>query len=272
MMRARWSAAVLGLLVGCGPHVAWAQGARDGGGPLSSLTVSDRDIEVTPRYSGELVKIRGTVAPGCDVIVKLSAPGRAVAFSRMGKVGPFWLSLGRVRFGNVPPMYKVKSTHPLRTILSAQEELRYHLGFRGLRASLTVQPGAESELYLDQLITVRRAARLYTVDDGGVTFDGGRFAASFFWPAGAPEGRYEIQALAVRDQRVVGTRSVSVEVHEVGAEAFISALARDHGILYGLFAVALAGAVGYLMSLIFELLWRRGRRRRPGRFIPTRGA
>ncbi len=270
-MRGRWLAVGLGVLVCCGPRQAWGQDARDDAGPLSSLTVSDRDIEVTPRYSGELVRVRGTAARGCDVVVRLSAPGEAVTFSRMGKVGPFWLSLGRVQFGNVPSMYKVKSTRPLLSILSPQEQLRYHLGFRGLRASLTVQDEPESELYLNQLITVREAAGLYAVDDTGVTLDGERFATSFFWPAGAPPGRYQIQAMAVRNQRVIGVRSVPVEVHEVGIEAFISALARAHGILYGVFAVALAGAVGWLMNLLFETVRRKGRRPPPGRFIPTKG-
>ena len=272
VMGARWPAVALAFLVCCGPRGAWAQAARDDAGALRNLTVSDRDIRVTPRYSGELVKVRGTVAPGCDVVVRLSAPGRTVACSRMGKVGPFWLSVGRVRFGNVPSMYKVKSTRSLLAILAPQEQLRYRLGFRGLRASLTVQGGPPSELDLNELITVRTAAGLYAVAGTGVTLDRGRFATTFFWPAGAPEGRYEVEALAVRDQRVVGARSVAVEVHVVGVEAFVRALAQTHGVVYGLIAVLLAGAVGALMSVLFELLWRRGRRRPPGRFIPTRGA
>jgi uncharacterized protein (TIGR02186 family) len=271
-MAGRWTAAVLGCLLGCGPYVAWAQAPPDASGVLRSLTVSDRDIQVTPRYSGELVRVRGTVGPGCDVVVKLSAAGRTVACSRMGKVGPFWLSLGRVRFGNVPPMYKVKTTRPLASILSLPEQLEYRLGFRGLRASLTVERGPQAELHLNELITVRELARLYAVADTGVAFDGEQFGTSFFWPAGAPAGRYEIQALAVRDQRVVDERSVSVVVREVGTEAFVSALARDHGVLYGLIAVALAGAIGVLMSLIFEMLWRRGPKPPRGRFIPTKAA
>jgi len=270
MMRGRWAVAVLACLLGVVPQRAWAQTVPDGSA-LRSLTVSDREIQVTPRFSGELVRVRGTVAPGCDVIVKLSAPGRTVTCSRMGKVGPFWLSLGRLRFGNVPPMYKVKASRSLASILSLPERLRYHLGFLGLRASLTVEGGPQSELHLNELITVRQAARLYALADTGVTFDGHQFDTSLLWPAGAPTGRYEIQALAVRDQRVVGTRSVSVEVHEVGAEAFVSALARDHGVLYGLLAVALAGVIGVLMSLVVERLWHRGTPPRD-RFIPTRAA
>jgi len=270
MTRGRWAAVVLGCVMACGPRLAGAQAPPGAPGALRSLTVSDRDIRVTPRYSGELVKVRGTVGPGCDVIVKLSADGRDATFSRMGKVGPFWLSLGRVRFGNVPPMYKVKSTRPLTSILSVPEQLRRHLGFRGLRAALTVEPGPQAELHVNELITVRVAAGLYTVDDTGIAFDGERFATSFFWPAGAPAGRYQVQALAVRDQRIVGERSASVEVHEVGAEAFVSALAREHGVIYGLLAVTLAGVIGVAMSVIFEMIWRRGRRPPRGRFIPTR--
>ena len=50
-MRAPWLAIVLGCLVGCGPRWAWAQG-RPTAPARCRLTVSDGDIQVTPRYSG----------------------------------------------------------------------------------------------------------------------------------------------------------------------------------------------------------------------------
>ena len=130
------------------------------------------------------------------------------------------MSLGRVRFDHVPPMYKVKTTRPLLAFLSPPEQLRYRLGFRGLRASLTVQPGPQSELYLNELITVRPAARLYTVAETGVAFEEtGSPRASSGRPA-PPRAAMRFRP-AVRDQRVVGERSVSVEVREVGVEAFV---------------------------------------------------
>jgi len=249
---------MLGLLL-C--HFALGAGPRDvaqQANPLQTLEVSDHDIQVTPRYAGERVKVWGRVEPGCDVVVELTSPGRTVTFSRMGKVGPFWMSVGRVQFGNVPRMYKVQSSGPLEVILPAQEHLRYRLGLRGLRRSLTVKGGTDAELHKNELIAARKAAGLFAFTDGGVTCRDGRFATSFFWPAGVSSGRYTIEAFAIRDRWVVGTRSVSVEVHEIGIEAFVSTFAHSHGVLYGLAAVSLAVVVGFLMCLIFDVLGRLG--------------
>jgi uncharacterized protein (TIGR02186 family) len=244
-----WAAtvAVLAAAATCG-----AQSAGMGAGAVTSLQVSESSIRITPRYRGELIKVSGTVAAHCDVVLKLTSSRAGATFSRLGKVGPLWLSQGRVRFGNVPQMFKIKSTRPLQQILLPAELTRYALGFAGLRASMTVEEGLAPGLYLNELLAVRQAAGLYTFEDSGITSADGHFAATFFWPPGAPSGTYRIEALAVRDLRVVGVRETTVEVHKVGIEAWISDLAYRHGILYGLLAVVLAVAVALFMSVLFN--------------------
>jgi uncharacterized protein (TIGR02186 family) len=250
-MSLRWVAAGTVLVMVAGRAACVAQGAG-GAGEVRSLQVSERAIRITPRYRGELVKVSGTVAADCDVVLKLTSSRAGATFSRLGKVGPLWLSQGRVRFGNVPQMFKIKSTRPLQEILLPGELTRYGLGFSGLRASMTVEEGLDPGLYLNELLAVRQAAGLYTFKDTGITSVDGRFAATFFWPPGAPSGTYRIEALAVRDLRVAGVKETTIEVRKVGIEAWISDLASRHGILYGLAAVVLAVVVALFMSVIFN--------------------
>jgi uncharacterized protein (TIGR02186 family) len=251
-MSLRWVAAVAVLATVAGGATGHAQGVGTGAGAVTSLQVSERLIQITPRYRGELVKVSGTVAAHCDVVLKLTSSRAGATFSRLGKVGPLWLSQGRVRFGNVPQMFKIKSTRPLQEILLPGELKRHGLGFTGLRASMTVEGGLDAGLYLNELLAVRQAAGLYTFEDTGITSVDGHFATTFFWPPGAPSGTYRVEALAVRDLKVVGVREATIEVHKVGIEAWISDLAHRHGILYGLLAVVLAVAVALFMSLVFN--------------------
>ena len=209
-------------------------------------------IRVTPRYCGELVKVWGTVSPSCDVVVKLASPREPALFSRKGKVGPFWLSVDRVRFENVPWMYKVKSSAPIDEILSPEEQIRYQLGVRGLKASIGVQKGVDRDLYLNELIMTRKADRLFSFGHTGVRRKGRSFATSFFWPSDGPPGRYLIEAFAVTGERIAGYRTRVLEVKKVGLEAWVSRLAQGHGIFYGAFAVSLAIAAGLIASLVFK--------------------
>jgi uncharacterized protein (TIGR02186 family) len=235
-----------GLLPGATKGVA-AEGRID-----MKLKTSADLIEVTPSYRGELVKIWGYVPLGFDVVVKLASPREEAVFSRKGKIGPFWLSVGRVRFSNVPWMYKVKSSKPLNEILMPPEQVRYRLGVRGLKASIGVQKGVDRDLYLNELILIRKAGRLFSLGDSGVSRKGRAFKTSFFWPSDGPPGRYFIEAFAVRNGRVVDSRKHAIVVKRVGVEAWVSRLSRSHGILYGAFAVALAIVAGLAASLIFK--------------------
>lgn len=249
MTRLRPKAIVVGLCILPCTLLAQPRGRLETKQALRRLDVSAQEIQVSLRYGPRRTEVRGDVVPGSDVVVTLTGPARAAVFSRMGKVGPFWMSVGKVRFRHVPEMYQIRSTHPLAQILSTEEQARHQLGLEALRASLQVEPGPSADIFVNQLITSREAVGLYDLGDGGVTCREGRFTTSFTWPASVPEGEYTIEAFAVRDGIVVGTRSEVVAVREVGIGAAVSRLARSHGIVYGLLAVGLAVVVGALMHL-----------------------
>jgi hypothetical protein len=218
--------------------------------PPITVTASQRVIRITARYQGDLVHVQGTAPPSYAVVLELTSPREAVLGSQKGKVGPFWLSVRQVRFGNVPRMYKIKSSAPLDDILPPSERIKHGLGRTGLKASMTVEGDLDKRLYLDELILIREQARRFSFAEEGVRRDGDTYEASFFWPPDGPPGRYRIEAYAVEGGSVVGTAETEVDVRTVGVEAWLRDLAANHGILYGLFAVGLAAAAGLGVSLL----------------------
>jgi uncharacterized protein (TIGR02186 family) len=230
-----------------------------------SVSVSERLIRITPRYHGELVRVEGTAPAECAVVVKLTAERRDASYSRKGKVGPLWLAVDQVRFGNVPLMYKVKSTAALDDLLSPEEQVRYVLGRRGLMASMTVPPGLDRDVYLSEMIRIREQDRFYGFDEGPVSRRGASFSTTFYWPPDGPSGRYLVEAFAVRQGHVQGTAETEVDVRMVGVEAWVRDLAAAHGVLYGLLAVLTAVAAGVVVSVMFT-----GGGRRTARTAATR--
>lgn len=223
-----------------------------------TVSLSESVIAITPRYHGELVKVRGTAPADCGVVLKLTSERDVVMCSRKGKVGSFWFAVGRVRFDHVPQMFKIKSNQPLDDLVRPSEQVKYVLGRRGLKASIGVQSGVDRDLYVDELLLIRERERLFGFSSGDVERRDDTFASSFFWPADGPPGRYRIEAYAVREGSVVGSAAASTEVRAVGMEAWVRNLARNHGILYGLFAVGLAVVTGLGASLAFRPRTRRG--------------
>lgn len=229
--------------------------AAVGGAPIAAqttpitVTTSQRVISITPRYQGDLVRVRGTAPPSVAVVLKLTSPRDTVVCAQKGRVGAFWLSVRQVRFDGVPRMFKIKSDVPLDDILPLSEQRKYDLGRSGLKSSMTVEGGLDANLYLNELIFIRERDRRFSFEDQGVHREGNSYEASFFWPPDGPPGVYHIEAYAVEGGQVVGTAETAVEVRTVGVEAWIRDLAMNHGVLYGLFAVALAAVAGLAVSL-----------------------
>jgi uncharacterized protein (TIGR02186 family) len=254
----RWSSPARVLLGGllaplAGGLAAALAPAASAQAPPLTLEASSRVISITPRYAGELVRVQGTAPAAFDVVLKLTSPREEVLCSRKGKVGPFWLSVGKVRFENVPRMFKIKSTAPLDDILSPSEQARHRLGKAGLTATIRVVPDTDREVYLAELIRIREGERLFSFAEGAVQREGDRYRASFFWPPDGPPGEYRVEAFAVTGGRVVATAQTSVAVRAAGLEAWVRTLAREHGVLYGLFAVGLAVATGLVAWLLFAV-------------------
>ena len=233
------------------------QGPAPPGGRIS-LSPSAQVIRITPRYRGELLHVWGTAPVSDDVVRKLTSARETVLSSVKRKVGPFWLSVGKVRFDSVPRMFKIKSTAPLDDILPDAELLRYRLGQAGLKASIRVTPASNHDVDVDELIRIREGERLFSFSERGVQRRGASYAASFFWPPDGPPGRYRIEAYAVSGGHVVGAAQTWIEVQAVGLEAWVRSLARDHGVLYGLFAVGLAMTAGLAAWLVFAVGRRAG--------------
>ncbi len=210
-------------------------------------------IQVTADYHGERLLIYGVVSPDCDVIVKLSAPSATVTFSQKGRVGIFWFTVGTVSFNNVPWMFKIKSSGSLDEILLPEEQVRHQIGRRGLISSIESATPNASPFLIEEIIQVRIDDQLYSFHEGQIKrMKGNLFETSFFWPPKAPAGTYRIDSFAIREKKVITVDSELVRVEKVGVEAWISQLALEHGLLYGIVAVIIALFSGLIVGLIFR--------------------
>jgi uncharacterized protein (TIGR02186 family) len=221
--------------------------------PAITLQLDHKEIHVTAGYRGEGVRAWGEAPVHCQVVVNLSASREDASLPLKGKRGPFWVTVGKVRFESVPSVYMLKATAPVEQILTPEQQDAYRLGIRGLTASMGVSGTGDRDLLVGELVRLKRDEGLYLFDAGGVTWSRrGHYETNFFWPVRAPSGRYTVRAFAVRGGGVKASAEASVFVHKVGLEALISDLADRHGILYGLLAVLIAVATGVLAGGFFH--------------------
>lgn len=224
---------------------------------VMTVAVSKAEIRITAGFHGDLLEVTGTAPQNSEVILRLSSPAEEETLELKGKRGPLWLTVGKVRFESAPRIYKLRSTRPIEAILTTEAQVRETLGAQGLKASLRVQPGVEKGLFASELLRLKTDDGFYDTEGGGVTRGaGGTYQAEFRWPARGPSGAYRMDAFAVSGGTVIGSASREILVHKVGAEAWVSRLASDHGLVYGLLAVLVALLTGLAAGALFGGLGR----------------
>lgn len=221
-----------------------------------SLVVEPSRVDVHMLYHRTTVHVTASVPVGAKVAVLLVGREQSLTLKRKGKVlGAIWMNVGDVTFEKMPNVYLLSTTGTLTGFAPPAARQHLELGFDALAERNRGRPTADS-LFGD-LVKLKERDGLWKVAEDGVTVttdaagDQALAAADFVLPAKAPVGEYRVLAYTSLggDTQLAGEGRV--EVAQAGGAALITGLSRDHGLLYGILAVLIAGAAGLLTGVIF---------------------
>jgi hypothetical protein len=71
------------------------------------LTITPDTINVNSFFSGSALTISGDIKAADDVIIEISGKDAINNFELKGRVGPFWMTTGKVELENIPSFYLV---------------------------------------------------------------------------------------------------------------------------------------------------------------------
>ncbi len=212
-------------------------------------------------YRGTDIKITGTVPDGCDVVVRFMGIEKELHLKKKGKVlGLLWMNLDTFKFKGVPNVCLIYSSTRLASDTSKAKEARdeaWKLSLEALENRIGIEPEPKDRSFLiKELIKMKKLEGLYLESEGSVTVVSGdgeqrTFEAHVNVPSSLTPGKYVIEVYALRDGRIVETKTTPVEAKLVGFPAFLYNLAFNHALLYGLLATMVAIAGGLLMGVIF---------------------
>lgn len=218
--------------------------------PLSVDLARDR-VPITTGFTGADLLLFGAVDKRSDIVAVVSSvePVRQTVVHKERVFG-IWLNRGSVEFSRVPVLYTISSTRPLADIAPAQVWRDNRIGFD----NLSIQPNdAAAAPYLRGLIAAKEREGMYAVDTGKIAFRDDRlFRATLHFPAILPPGRYSVTILQLRDGKIVDGAIRTLFVSKAGLGAWLSDLAQQQGLLYGLFAIFVAAVAGLLGGYAFR--------------------
>jgi len=235
-------------------------GARE---PILVPEVSQHEIRLRQGFTGTELLLFGAIlnrdgtraARDYDIVVILKGPTHSIVVREKAKVAGMWLNADSTEFRSAPSYYAIASSRPIAEIVDEKTAAIYELGLRWLQLSPigAIDP-AEQIRFSRGLVDLNRRGGLYREEARGVTVkEQVLYQARIFLPSSVPIGTYTAETLAVSNGRVVASASSKVEVRKLGFERAIADFAENQSFLYGILAVMVSVAMGWLAGRLFAL-------------------
>lgn len=212
-------------------------------------------VSITSAFHGASVLLFGMFDPPGEIVVVVAGPPARETVLRKQRFLGLWLNTGRQAFDDVPAYYFIAASQPLQRVLARNVggEILSLEDRLGTVRSVGERDHADLIRFRVGLGEVKRRQGLYPAAIGQVTIQAGRlFRVELPLPSRLPEGVYEVRTYLLREGKIVAAVSRPLPVGKVGFSAQLAGWADDDGPLYGLGAVIMALAVGWLGGAVMR--------------------
>ncbi len=219
------------------------------------ITVSPETLGIGTTYNGTSVRVTGKVPADSDVIIRMTGAPSDLHMKRKGKVlGVLWMNMDSVTFDGVPKLYLLGSTRPLSELGEPGTALLPENNLKDI--AIEPDSGDRTEL-IHQLISLKTHETLYQENATTIAMSPAQdglqpFEAELSVPSNLTPGQYTVDVFAVKDGAVTTRSTKPLEVRLVSMPSFMSRLAFDHGLLYGVLATIIAILSGLLVGFVFK--------------------
>ncbi len=218
------------------------------------VDLSNHLVAITTGFSGASVLLFGTQTGEGDVVVVVRGPIGSERVRRRERFAGIWVNRAMATIDDGPAYYRVAATRPLAEMAPVAVLDRHQIGLDHLNLPVRRRDRAVGDNdYRQALLRLKQASDLYRREAEPVTFVGGNlFRTEINFPANVPTGFYAVEVYMMRYGEVISAQTTPLVISKTGLGARIFEFAHRHGPFYGLLAVALACAGGWLAALLFR--------------------
>jgi uncharacterized protein (TIGR02186 family) len=225
--------------------------------------VSQRKIQIQSGFTGaELLMFGAIIYPRgiapeeqVDVAVVLRGPTRAITLREKQKIAGIWINAESADFRSAPAYYAIASSRPIEKMVDAKTAAIYEMGLNRLQLSPSGEiVSAEQSRFIKGLVDLNARQGLYQQNAGTVEItDNVLYRAYLNIPSSVPVGTYTAETLLIRNGRViVANDKVQVTIQKKGFEEFVTIMAQQYSLIYGMIAVMISLFLGWFAGFVFR--------------------
>ena len=219
--------------------------------------LSSHLVSITTDFTGAQLLLFGAVEGEGDIVVVVTGPMEEVTVRHKERVAGIWVNADSMTFTGVPNFYAVASSQPLDKIASPEVRRRQQIGAENLDLlPIARDRGAPPErirAFREALIRAKQQQRLFTSKAGAVTVISKRlFRSQISFPSNLATGPYTAVVYLIRDGEAVHAQTTPLLVEKSGFGAEITRFAHRQSAVYGIVAILVAVAAGWIAAAVFR--------------------
>lgn len=226
--------------------------------------LSQTSVSITAQFQGSEILVYGAVkrnapepdGPPLEVIVTVEGPATPVTVRSKARRLGLWVNTESVQIDRAPSFYAIATTGPFETILSETEDLRHRISIpRAIRAVGVAAENLDVPSFTEALIRIQTASGAYGLRENAVSLSQDTlFRTDVALPANLTEGDYRVRIFLTRGGLVIDSLESTIGVRKAGLERWLTNLAHDQPLVYGLLSLLIAVGAGWAASAGFRFL------------------
>lgn len=224
-----------------------------------ALSLNPGTVEIGITYGGKTVAVTGRVPSGEECMIRVVGQEHPLHLKEKGKVwGILWMNVASLSYEEVPDLYFVRSSSPLSELTSSETLDTLMVGYEALKHHAAPETGSEENRLFGEMIKLKEHEGLYSVMENTITRTPGQdgmdtVEATLDFPPKAPVGDYEVELVSFKNGKQDRMETATITLARSPFITWMSSLAVNKGLLYGIFAVIIALGSGLLTGVIFGM-------------------
>ena len=231
--------------------------------PTFSMAVqlTPERVNIGTTFNGRTIAISGEINQDEDAIIQITGTDTEAHFKQTGKVGGvLWMTIANFSLSGAPSAYFVYLPENISSWRLNKDNrwTQLNLDYDTLQDNIVIQPEQDDKnAVFKDFLKLKTAHELYQMVDNGVHYEtvaNGRktFNAVIRIPADIPRESYAVKILKIKDGSITGQETAELHVQLQGFPLFISNMAYNRSLLYGILSVLIAIGAGFFMGMVFK--------------------
>lgn len=214
-------------------------------------------VQINTGFDGVNLLLFGTANGTNNIIIVIKGPLETNIIRKKTRVASIWVNTEKVIIENVPTFYAIASTRPLNQITTQSILKKYGIGANNFLTNILKQANAKtmdiSDEYKNALVRLKNKLGLYIDNPIKIKLiEEQLFRANIKFPANVGTGKYTAQIYYFKDGLLLDVINKPILVEKIGIGADVFRLAHSHSALYGIIAILIAVASGWIAAAIFR--------------------